>query len=144
MEASSPLVGLPIVEAIEGLAATRSRSMGGEVAATLFAGCFSQVSQDLATARESLREKESEFQHVLQGLSDEKTKAAVLQERLDAMARSQHIKQVCILVGTATIGVAIDLYKNSQGLERLSYLVGALGVILLSVGYFAKRVGVTR
>ena len=97
----------------------------------------------MATTKGGLRAKETELRRVLQELSDEKTKAAVLQERLDAMARSQHIKQVCILVGTATIGVAIDLYKNGQGLERMSYLVGGLGGILLCAGYFAKRTGVT-
>lgn len=51
-----PVEGLPIAEAVTGLAATKSRSMGGELAARLIDGSFRQVSYDLREMQRELRE----------------------------------------------------------------------------------------
>ena len=52
---------LPLAKAVEGLAATRSRSMGGEVAASLLAGSFNQISHELNEAKNELRETRNEL-----------------------------------------------------------------------------------
>lgn len=132
LEASSPFRGVPIAQAIEGLAATKARSLGGDVGATLLAGSFTQLTHDLETTRRALRLKENDFQRVTNELATSTTHAAVLDERLGSISRNQRIRQLAVFAGTALAGVAIDLWKSDM--TKVAAIVGVLGVALLLFG----------
>jgi regulator of replication initiation timing len=68
--------------------------MGGEVAAHLIAGSFSQLSYDLQSTRQELQETRKELKKTFVELSDVKTEAAVLRERVNAVAVSrEHLRR---------------------------------------------------
>lgn len=139
IEQQSPLQGLPITEVVEGLAATRSRSMGGEVAANLIAGSFTQLSHNYQETRQELRNTRLELARVQDDLSDYKTKTAVLQERVNNEFRERHLKNVSITAGTVLVGIGIEFYRNN--LEKASYVVAGLGLLLIFLGWFSRDGG---
>ena len=132
---SSPLEGLPIAEAVAGLAATKSRSMGGELAARLIDGSFRQVSYDLRETQRELRETRQRLSGVQEELSKCKTKAAVLTERIRAHARGRHLRNLSVMVGTVLVGIGVELYRND--LVKSSLLIGILGVLLMLFGWLS-------
>jgi len=124
---------------MEALATNRPRSLGGEVAASLIAGSFTQLSHDLEVTRADLRTRDDQLRTVHVELGEARVKIAALRERVGSINRMQHLKQLSIFSGTALLGVAVDLYKNN--LEKLSYLLGIIGVILLLTAWLTQRVG---
>lgn len=132
---SSPVEGLPIAEAVAGLAATKSRSMGGELAARLIDGSFRQVSYDLRETQRELRETRQRLSGVQEELSKCKTKAAVLTERIRAHARGRHLKNLSVMVGTVLVGIGVEAYRNN--LTKSSLLIGVLGVLLMLFGWLS-------
>ena len=135
-EEESPLKGLPIAQRVEGLAATRSRSLGGEVAAGLIAGSFAQLSYDLQTTRQELSITREELKRSLEELSDSKIKSAVLQERVNAYKRERHLKNLIITTGTALITFGIQFIRIN--LDTYGYILFFLGALLLIFGWFSK------
>jgi hypothetical protein len=140
IDATPPTHGLPITHVFEGLAATRSRSLGGEVAASLIAGSFTQLAHDLDITRKDLRMRDEQLRKANDELGSSKAKIAVLTERLGNTGRTQQLKQLSIFLGTALMSVAVDLYKNN--LDKISYLLGLAGAILLLTGWLTNRAGV--
>lgn len=139
VDKESPFLRLPITQKVEGLAATHSRSMGGEVAANLIAGSFSQLSHDLQTTRQELNETRTELRQALGELSKSEAKAAVLEERANAAERDKHLKNLSITAGTALIGIGIELYRNN--FDKFGYIVGGFGVLLVIFGWFSRKGG---
>lgn len=135
----SPLSGLPITQRVEGLAATHSRSMGGEVAANLIAGSFSQLSHDLQATRDELNNTRDELRQALNDLSNAKIRVAVLEERSSTAERDRHLKNLSITAGTALIGIGIELYRNN--FDKFGVIVGGLGLLLFLLGWFAPKGG---
>lgn len=135
----SPLTGLPISQRVEGLAATHSRSMGGEVAASLIAGSFTQLSHDLQATKQELSDTRQELKQTHGELSNAKTRVAVLEERVITTEREKHLKNFSITVGTVLIGIGIELYRNN--LDRLGFIVGGLGLLLVFLGWFSRTGG---
>lgn len=132
---SSPVEGLPIAETVAGLAATKSRSMGGELAARLIDGSFRQVSYDLRETQRELRETRQRLSGVQEELSKCKTKAAVLTERIRAHARGRHLKNLSVMVGTVLVGIGVEVYRNN--FTKSSLLIGVLGVLLMLFGWLS-------
>lgn len=135
LDREGPLHGLFITQTIEGLAATRSRSMGGEVAANLLAGSFSQLSHDLHATKAELKATRDDLREKTDALSEMKTKAAVLQERVSAHDRERHLRNLSIAVGSALIGIGIELYKNN--FDKFGFTAGGIGVLLVFLGWFS-------
>lgn len=138
-EVMPPLHGVPMSDVIEGLAATRPRSLGAEAPAALIAAAVSDLSRDLRIAQRVAQEKDDEVRQVSRELSTARERLATLNERLGATHGTQKMKQFCIFVGTVMLSVGIDLYKSN--LANLSYLVGILGAGLLFFGWRAPEVG---
>jgi hypothetical protein len=139
LEPFSPLSGLPLAQRVEGLAATRPRNLGGEVAATLIAGSFSQMADDLRLQRDRCSASEAKAAQLTTDLADARIQSAVLEERLSAVKRTQSVKQISIFAGTALAAIAIDLYKSQ--LSTLAVVVVALGLCLLAFGWFTPSGG---
>lgn len=137
IDRESPLKGLPITQKVEGLAATHSRSMGGEVAANLIAGSFSQLSHDLQTTRLELNECSSQLRQRTSDLSDSRIEVAVLRERLTTSSRDRHLKNFCIFAGTTLIGIGIEFYKSPS--EKAGIISGIFGIGLLIFGWVSSN-----
>ena len=133
----SPLKGLPIAQKIEGLAATHSRSMGGEVAANLFAGCFAQLSHDLESTKQELTGIREQLKQSQADLSTASQKCAVFEDREKREPQHRLLKNFCIFTGTIFLGIGIDLFRNS--FNTLGYITGGLGVLLLVFGWIHPR-----
>ena len=139
LEVVTPFNGLPLAQAINGLASTNSRSMGGEVGAALLAGSFAQLSSDLIDARHIVSNKDTELQRVNTELSAKTTRVAVLEERLGSLSRNQRIKQIAVFAGTVLLSVAIDLWKSNNA--NIAVIIGLLGAVLLAFGGFSPAGG---
>lgn len=136
----SPLEGLPIIaRRVEGLVITHPQDMGGNVVATLLSGMLSQTSDDLQKTRIELNNAHENYSRLSQECSEAKTKSAVLQEKVDANARVQDQREIGIFIGTVIVGIGIELYKNN--IEKLGWIVGALGLLLLYLSRFHKSKG---
>jgi hypothetical protein len=137
IEKESPLSGLPITQKIEGLAATHSRSMGGELAANLLAGSFTQLSHDLQASRQELTNTRDQLRQATSDLSSARTRCAVLEALAKSDAKNRHLKNFCIFTGTVLLGIGIELSRNS--FETSSYITGGLGALLLLFGWFTSN-----
>lgn len=135
----SPIEGLPIAQAVAGLASSHARSMGGEVAAGLISGSFAQISHNLQETKDELQGTRKKLDRAREELSEYKIKAAVLQERVNAFSKTRYLKNFIIMVGTALFGLAIELYRNN--LTKLAYVLGALGGFAMLLGWFSRKEG---
>ena len=131
----APFEGLPISRRVEGLAASKPRSMGGEVAASLIAGSFAQLSQELTDARGELKTTRSTINELKDALSECRERAVVLAERVRSYARDRHRRNVYIMVGTAIVGLGADFLRSD--LDKQGLICGLLGLLLLAIGWFS-------
>ena len=142
IEMYSPLAGLSLAQRVEGLAAARPRNFGGEIAANIIAGSFSQMSTDLQIQRENASTAIERVNDLQQELGKANTRVAVLEERLAAHERTQIVKHIAIFAGTALLAVAIDLIKAEM--IAVGIIVALLGGGLLVFGWISRLRGVQK
>lgn len=118
-----------VPEAIEGLVVTHSRNLGGDVSARLIAASMRDTSNQLAAANEAIEKKDSELSELRNNVSDLRVDKAKLEASIQAIIGNNRIKQACTFIGTALLGVAVDLYKDD--LTNAAYVIGFLGVAAL-------------
>lgn len=131
-----PLEGLPLARTIEGLAASRSRSLGGEVVASLIAGYSTQMASDLHETRTTLQSLRTEYALLNEKLTQCREDKAVLSERLYSEARNKHLRHISITGGTALVGIAIEFMRNN--LNTFAMITGGIGLIFLFFGWFSS------
>lgn len=141
-ELVNPFEGLPILRAVQGLAATRPRGMGGEVAAELIAASFAQISHELSDAKSELRETQTKLHEAQSSLSECRERSAVLTERVASLAGDKHLRNLCIAVGTALIGIGVDLIKGN--LDEIGWGLVIVGVVLLLFGWISSPKGASK
>lgn len=139
LEPERPFRGLSMAQTIEGLAASQSQRMGGVIGASIVAASYSQLTYELQEIKGELKITREELKQTLQEHSETKTKAAVLQERVDAIARNQHLRNLGIFVGTTLLTVGVDMLINN--IKNFSWVVIVFGVLLISLSWFQKRGG---
>jgi hypothetical protein len=139
VESPQPPEGMIIADRVNGLASTNSRSLGGEVAAGLISSTFTQMSHDLQDAKSQIRYLTKELKTSEQGKHEWKEKASVLQERVEANQTIRTLGNISITLGTALLGIGIELYRNN--LEGLSYLISAIGGSFILLGWLSGRRG---
>lgn len=129
-----PFRAQPIAETVQGLAASKHRSFGGEIAANILAAAVSQTSAELADAKQELKETRRALDAARAELAQLKTDNAVLGERVRSGTNGRHLRNTAIAGGTALIGIAIEL--NRSGLDSLSLLIGGIALALVLMGWF--------
>lgn len=129
------VVGRPLEQTIVGLAATNSRNMGGEVAATLLAGSFSHISHELSEARAEAKGLRKELDAANSCLQAEKVSNATLRGTLGSAENEKAIRSVCLVAGTAIASFGADQIKSNQVAAGITFAV--IGVILSLVGWFS-------
>lgn len=134
--AEEPLKGLPIAQRLEGLYAASPRLFGGELAGSLILGFLHQYEQNNQTLRKEIEESRKELKQTTEELSGLKTRAAVLQERVNTYKREKLLKNLSITVGTALISIGIEFIRGN--IDSYGYIIGVLGLLLLFFGWFSK------
>ncbi|WP_267094508.1 hypothetical protein [Xanthomonas sacchari] len=135
-----PMQSTVVADAVDGLVATHSRNLGGDVAAKLLAASMRQTSDQLASAHHIIAEKDSQIHKLHIENSTLKIKAAGQSEKINSLQGTYRAKAVATFVGTALLGVAIDLYKSGTG--PASVITALLGAGLL-VFALLPNIGVT-
>ena len=133
----NPFQSFPIEQTVRGLAATKARSMGGEVAANLIAGTFTQLSNDYGEAKSELGAVRQALDSTRSELSICQIREAVLKERVSTYAQGRHLRNVTIVVGTSLLGIGFELNRNNA--DVLSLLAGGMGLLLIVMGWFWLR-----
>lgn len=134
-----PMQAASVPDAIDGLIATHSRNLGGDVAARLLAASMRDTSNQLAAAHETIGEQVRELRAANGVITDLKVELASLKARLNEAIGATQTKQVATFVGTSLLGVAVDLYRNS--LIVVASLLGILGLGLLVFAALSTRGG---
>ncbi|MGS1121756.1 hypothetical protein [Rhodanobacter sp. UC4436_H3] len=124
-----PMQVATVPDAIDGLLATHSRNLGGDVAARLLAASMRDTSNQLAAAHQTISERNAEARSTAETMTSLRIEIAQLKERLSQAHSSSRTKSICTFVGTALLGVAIDLFKNN--LTNAAVLIGLLAAGLL-------------
>lgn len=128
---------LPITRAVEGLAATKSRGMGGEVVAGLLSGSFAQISHELSETKSDLRAVRSELDSARTSLETERVKNAALRQQISSAENNRHIRNVAIFAGPIIMGLAIEAYKNQ--FATAAFAMAIVGLALVLVGWLSPK-----
>lgn len=134
-----PMQAATVPDAIDGLIATHSRNLGGDVSARLIAASMRQTSNQLDSAYETIATQASDLKVANSVITDLKVENASLTTKLNEVIGSNRLRQITTFVGTALLGMAVDLYKN--GLIPSSLLLGLLGLGLLVFTSIPSRRG---
>lgn len=129
------VVGRPLEQTIVGLAATNSRNMGGEVAASLLAGSFSHISHELSEARAEVKAIRKELDGANSSLQAEKVSNATLRGKLESVESEKAIRNVCLVAGTTIASFGVDQIRGNQLVAGITLVV--IGVALALVGWFS-------
>lgn len=119
---------------VEGLAATKSKSFGGEIGASLLAGSFHQLSNDLDSAKVELREMREQLSNSNKELNNWKQNSLVLEERVLANGKIRTLGNAALTLGSVLVGVAIELYRSKM--LNIAGAVALVGVIMFLLGWF--------
>lgn len=124
-----------IADAIEGIAASNTRALGGEVGSALVAAATRQLVADNENLRAENRDIKSKYDSQRDLLEQHRTKSAVLEERLRSDGRNRHLRNLAITVGVGLIGIGINLGRTQIDAYSIGAIVG--GVLLTVLGWFA-------
>jgi hypothetical protein len=133
---ANPLEGLPMAKAINGLASTHSRSLGGEVTSALIAGATTQLAWDYQDLKGRHNELSDRFDSQRDELENTRIQEAILKERIRSEGRNKHLRNLSITIGTSLIGMGIILCRG--GLDWYSYSAAyGFGLVLLILGWLS-------
>lgn len=132
---AKPLEGLPITRAIEGIASTHSRSLGGDTTSALIAGATNQLAYDFQELKREHESLKGRFETQRNELEAARTESAVLTERINSEGKNKHLRNLCIAFGTGLLSTGIYLSRTAID----GFAIGALviGGSLLLFGWFS-------
>lgn len=125
----SPLDGLTIASAVQGLATSHARSFGGEVGARLLAGSFADMQRQFFAEKRDHADTRSRLEQVQTSLTVEKINSATLSERLRSCSRTRHFSNIGVAIGCAIIGFGIQLLQSPQA--TIGGITLTLGLIVV-------------
>lgn len=134
-----PHVGQPLSNAIAGLAASNNRAFGGEVASTLIAGATSQMAVELEKTRQDLSDQRAKNEKLYSELSAERTKCAVLAERINSYRSTRHLKNLGVAIGSLLLGLGVQLIQTDSNTLCMASLIG--GTLLILASWFSAPKG---
>lgn len=116
---ASPLAAVefgasPLPEAICRISQVSPRSLGGEIGATLIAAATTHLSHELLEKKTELRESRNKTNELEATIARKNVHIAVLSERIESVSRGKHIRNTFMVLGTALLGFAVELFRNSM------------------------------
>lgn len=136
-EAAAPLEGV-LLNTVRGLARSNPRSLGGDTNAAFLAGIVHHLTNDLESVKIKLNAKELKIFELSGDLAEARTNVTKLTERLSSASKTSRINQWTGIIGTALLGIALDMYKSNM---QLSYAVAILGGSILLLPIAATHIG---
>lgn len=130
----SPFHPSPIMDAVQGLAANKPRSMGSEAVANLLSATLAQFSNNYEEAKVDIKATQDKLDATRDELSEHKTQVAVLNERVATATRWRHLRSFVMVMGTSFAGLGFSLLD--RGIDVLAFLVAFGGLSLLLTGWF--------
>ncbi len=130
-----PLEGLVVVKAIEGLAASHSKSLGGDVSSALIAATTNQLANDYSDLKRNYNSLNEKFEAQRDDLENTRISNAVLSERIQSDSRNKHLRNLSITIGTSLISTGIYLSRTELDIYAFGTLV--FGALLLLLGWFS-------
>lgn len=125
----------PIGDKISKLANKNSKSFGGETTTGLIVGSFEHIAYELQQTKSQLEITSAKFEKMQEKYFEAEKKVAVLKERINANKTNRKLGNLVITLGTALIGVAIELYRASYTTQAI--IAGLIGVFLMVFGWFS-------
>lgn len=135
---AEPQKGLPLAEAVEGLAASRSKSLG-EFGSVLLAATTRHIAEENRELKADKKALQEELSAQRDQLETARTDKAVLTERLDSVRQGKHVRNFAIAVGTALASAGVMLSRD--GIDGYSVGLVVAGSLLLLVSWFAPTKG---
>lgn len=135
-----PQRGLPVVDALEGLAASTAKRLG-EFGSAMLAATARQLADD----NQDLKDENRRMQELLESLRNdresERIKNAVLTERIESDGRNRHLRNLGITVGTGLASTGIILLRTTD--DNSAWGLVVTGSLLLLAAWLAptKRKG---
>lgn len=131
---NSPVAGLTIAKAVQGLAASNPRCLGGEVGATMIAGSFADAQRQLVYEQRDHSQTRLKLEQTQFALTNEKVTTATLSERLRANGRTRHFSNVGIAIGCTIVGLGVQSLQSNQPQGGAIFL--AVGLLLVLLCFF--------
>lgn len=136
-----PLDGFGLAKTVCGLTSSRPRSFGGDVNASFVRGVIQHFDDEAKASKADSKMYSELLADTKLELAEAKTELAVLRERLATSFFVSKLNQITGILGTAAVGISIDLYR--AGLD-LSYLVAMFGAVIISAPFWLKQRGVKK
>lgn len=130
---SAPFAQNHLATAIEGIAASSTRALGGEVGSAMVAAATRQLVSDNEQLRAENRDLRSRYDTQRNDLEDSRTKAAVLRERLSAEGRNRHLRNLSITIGVGLFGIGLNMARTEIDAASIGAMV--VGVVLGLLGW---------
>lgn len=128
----------PMTEAVEGLASSNARAIGGQVPAAMISAFMRQQEMDLQDTKADLRSVRESLDQARSNLAKCRTHEAVLQHQVSSAATDRHLRNLGIAIGSVLLGLAVNVDPGSL---LLSIIMGFAGAVLMLAGWFLPASG---
>lgn len=128
----------PLMDTLRGLEAGDVYGVGGRAGFRFLTAAVALLQHELAEAKSELRATRDTLDQTRTDLAESQKDAAVLRERVSTATRGRHVRNVAIALGAALFGIGIEVNRHSV---EMSYLIWAIGVVLIAMGWILPRSG---
>jgi len=122
-----PLGELPLVRQVVGLAASNSRALGGDTAATFLTGVLLQLQHDLSNSR---AKEDKAVSHQVEN--------AALKAEIKFERENRNLRNLAITAGAVLLSQAADMAGKGSEAATIS-IVAVTGAALWLLGMFGAR-----
>lgn len=125
----------PLPEAICRISQANPRSLGGEIGAALIAAATVHLSHELLENKNELRETRNKANDLQATIAKKDVHIAVLTERIESVSRGKHIRNTFMVLGTALLGFAVELFRNK--LTEYGWSCAFIGIVIILGTWFS-------
>jgi hypothetical protein len=126
-----------LVGTIQGLAAARPRSMGGEMAAQLLAAGFKSLDEQLKETKADLKIVRGKLEVANASLAKANQDKAVLGDRLETLRGIRHLNNLMIAIGTLVLSFGGRLVADATSSRYVGFVLLGIGLLMILIGWFS-------
>jgi len=128
-DTAPPLEGV-LLSTIKNIARKNPKNLGGDSTSLFVNGIIHHLTDEIENLKKQIKEKDELLKTTRDNLISSKIDLTAITEKLKAADQHSRKNQWTGIIGTALLGVAIDLYKSGL---NISYLVGLFGAIIVAL-----------
>lgn len=122
----------PIAETVHFLTDIRGRA-ADQALRIMCAALLAERDRDKDSLENKLSEERDAHNYTREELSKQRAEGSKLQERVDSLLRERRTGNICILLGTALLGIGIDQARGTG--PSLGWLLILIGIVLVISGW---------